>query len=790
MFRYVRESIHAKILIVIIALMSVGVIASITYELRVKERELLDDKLRASEFMAKPVLDVIYEDMIGQRADLARRLLKTLGGVEGVDIRIIRNNGVEEAFRDLKTIDKVRKKYGSVRQEWLTGHEDKKTNVASGTDSPKFRKAFADFKKNWNMGPIYYREKRNGHPVFTYLQPIESRPACGACHTGSGARGIIMITTPLDGMYATLAGNRRLWFIVGILSVFFGGVIISILVKKMITGPLRAKMSIIKRIADGDAGISERLEVRSMDEMGYLADAFNKMLNRLERRAEENRILFSSVEKGKAEWMATFDSIHDLISIHDKDDRIIRVNTALASKCGKTPAELIGKTCEELFYGGVGHADSCPHGRTISTGSVMDVEVDTLVIKGTYKITTFPVKNESGEIKTVVHVARDISMEKSLGEKLLHAEKLSSMGKLVAGIAHELNNPLMGIMGFSQLLMDTPDDKRIKDVRGKLEKIYNESMRTARIVQNLLTFARATASEREYRDINALIESTIDLRGYSLRSNNIEISLEFDKTLPPIMVDKYQTQQVFINIINNAEDAMLEARGRGTLKIKTAVIDGQVEITFTDDGPGVPLEIIGKVFDPFFTTKDVGRGTGLGLSITHGIVAEHGGSIIMENNPAGGAMVRISLPVEDGEKGAGMAEDVAYGPGIGKRLEGQTILLVEDEPAIRESLSIFLMGEGLVVDAVSDGAEALRAMEAKEYALIVSDLKMAGINGVELYKATVLKRPWLAERFIMLTGDVFSEEAKAFLEKHSCPCLLKPFEPPRLLEAINRLFNV
>lgn len=787
MFKYIKESIHAKILIVIIAIMTVGVISSITYELRVKERDLLDEKLRMSRFMAEPVLDVIFEDMVEQRADLARRLLKTLGRVQDAEIRIVRNNGEEEAFRDLKTIEKVRRKLGRVRPEWLAGHEDTKVNVAPGTDSPGFREAYRAYKKNWRKGPVYYREERNGQKVFTYLQPIERRAACGACHTDSGARGIIMITTPLDDMYAVLAHNRRQWIIVGILCIFLGGVIISILVKKTVTGPLRKKMSTIKRIADGDAGISERLEVRSRDEIGYLADAFNKMLERLERRAEENRRLFKSVEKGKAEWMATFDSIHDLISIHDKDDTIIRVNTALARKCGKTPAEIIGMTCAELFYGGVGHDALCPHARTIATGSVMDVEVDALAIAGTYKITTFPVKNDAGEINAVVHVARDISMEKSLGEKLLHAEKLSSMGKLVAGIAHELNNPLMGIMGFSQLLMDTPDESRVKDVRGKLEKIYHESMRTARIVQNLLTFARATASKREYTDINALIRSTIDLRGYSLRSNNIEIRLELDETLPPTMVDKYQMQQVFINVINNAEDAMLEARGRGALEIKTASIDGRIEIAFSDDGPGIPSEIIGKVFDPFFTTKDVGRGTGLGLSITHGILAEHGGSINMENIPEGGARVSISLPVEGEENPGVAAEDVAFGPGRG--LEGEAVLLVEDEPAIRESISIFLRGEGLLVDTASNGADALRAMEAKEYAFIVTDLKMAGINGVELYKTAVLKRPWLAGRFIMLTGDVFSDEAKAFIEEHGCPCLLKPFEPPDLLEAMKRLFN-
>lgn len=797
MFKYVKKSIHAKLLVVIIAIMTVGVIFSITYELKMKERDLLEEKLQASRLMAKPLLDVVLEDMVEQRADLARRLFNTLGRVRGMEIRIIRNNGVEEAFQDLKTIEKVRRKYGRIRPEWLAGHKNKRVNVAVGTESQGFKEAYKGFKKDWKSAPVYYKEERGGRKLFTFLQPIDRGAKCAACHGGSDARGILMISTPLEDMYAILSRNRKDWLIAGILCVFIGGIIISILVKKTVTGPLGRKMSIIKRIADGEAEISERIEVRSTDEMGYLAEAFNKMLSRLEGRAEENRRLFESVEKSKAEWEATFDSIQDLISIHDKDDRIIRVNTALASKCRKTPAEMIGMSCEELFYGGAASHALCPHRKTIETASSLDVVLDGLVMEGTFKITTFPILGEGGAISAVVHVARDISMEKLLGEKLLHAEKLSSMGKLVAGIAHELNNPLMGIMGFSQLLMDTPDSKRIKDVRGKLEKISHESMRTARIVQNLLTFARASASKREYTDINESIRGTIDLRGYSLRSNNINISLNLDKTLPPTMVDKYQLQQVFINLINNAEDAILEASGSGTLEIRTGLTDGSIEITFSDDGPGVPQALLGKVFDPFFTTKDVGKGTGLGLSITHGIIAEHGGSISLENkdgeNKEGsGAVVTITLPLrgqrDEDSPGSGVGAEYAHLQGI----ENESILLVEDEPVVRESLYVFLSGQGLSVDEVSGGAEAAAALRRKEgrYSIVVTDLRMAGLNGIELYNQTVTQYPWLKKKFIMLTGDVFSDDTKAFLDRNSCPCLLKPFEPRELLDAIKRQVSI
>jgi len=364
---------------------------------------------------------------------------------------------------------------------------------------------------------------------------------------------------------------------------------------------------------------------------------------------------------------------------------------------------------------------------------------------------------------------------------------MSSMGKLVAGIAHELNNPLMGIMGFSQLLMDAPDEKTLGEVKGKLEKIYHESMRTARIVQNLLTFARATGSKMEYADINELIRNTLELREYALRSNNIEVRLSLAPDLPLTMVDKYQMQQVFINIMNNAEDAMLGASGRGVLEITTKSSEGRIEIIFADDGPGVPREVLGKVFDPFFTTKDVGRGTGLGLSITHGILAEHGGDIILENRPEGGALARISLPVRAADTAeARAAQDRrARFSGMGAK----TILLVEDEPSIRESMAVFLEEQGLTVDEAQSGAEALSFIDEKDYDVILTDLKMAGLSGVELYREATKRRPNLGKRFVMLTGDVFSEDTRAFFEEHGCPYLLKPFELPDLLAVLEGLLG-
>ena len=789
MTKFIRKSLHSKILFLIIGLITIGVVISIFWELKNREQELLEEKLRSSKFLAQPILKAIYEDMLEERADMARHLINSLGNVEGIDLFIIRSNGREEAFKDLKTIKAVKKEYGEVKPEWLTDHPDEPRNVAKGVDSPEFKDAYGKFRENWGRGEVYYIEKGDGDPVLTYLQPIEKKAKCSSCHSPQGARGILVIRTPLKDMYAILGRIRTQWFATGLFAITAGGFLLSMLIKRSITGPIKKNMEVIRRIAEGKGDMSERVEVTSEDEIGYLTAAFNNMLDTLEKRADENKKLFSLVSKSKEEWMATFDAIQDLISIHDKNYRILKVNKALADKFKARPEELIGKKCHELFY----HKDTphefCPHTKTLQTADVADAEVDDFFIDGTYKVTTFPVFDEQGSVWASVHVARDITQEKVLREQLLHAEKLSSMGKLVAGIAHELNNPLMGIMGFSQILMDMPGEKKVEEIKEKLRKIYHESLRTAKIVQNLLTFARTKKTEREHLNVNEILRHTYELREYSLKANNITVVLSLDPNLPKTMVDLYQLQQVFINIINNAEDAMVSHRGKGRLEIKTRVNRGRIEIIFKDDGPGIPRDIRHKVFDPFFTTKDVGKGTGLGLSITHGIVTEHGGTIEIACPEDGGTAFVIELPVFGKDEWTELKRTADSALQAQPSASGKKVLVADDEPSIREALSDILSKEGFKVDIARDGQEALDQLERKRYALIITDVKMPGVSGMELYDAVSIKHAYLKNKVIMLTGDVFSEDIKNFLDKRKVPYILKPFEPKELLGLITKVLS-
>jgi len=784
-----NRSLHSRILILIVSLITVGVVLSIFWEIRNKERELLDEKLRASRVMAQPILTAIYEDMLEERADMARHLINSISKSAGINsVYIVRSNGTEEAFRDMKTINAVKEEFGEIKPEWTTDHPDEKFNKARGVDNPQFRQAYEGFKKDWSKGEVYYIDNGGGEQLFTYLLPIEKKAKCKTCHASEDARGILVIRTSLSDMYAILKSGRNQWILSGIFAISIGGVLLSLLIKRSITGPIKKNVEVIKRIADGKAEISERIKVHEPNEIGYLASAFNNMLDSLEKRAEENKKLFELVIKSKEEWVATFDAIQDLISIHDADYRILKINKALARKFNSTPEELIGKKCYELLYCRHESKLSCPHSRTLATGEIADAEVDDMVFEGTYKVTTFPVFNNEGRVWASVHVSRDITQEKMLREQLLHAEKLSSLGKLVAGIAHELNNPLMGIMGFSQILMDTPGEKKLDDIKDKLRKIYHESLRTAKIVQNLLTFARAKKTEREYHCINDIIKHTIELREYSLKANNIKVVLELEEGLPRTMVDLFQLQQVFINIINNAEDAMVAANGRGTILIRTRKKRNKVEISFKDDGPGISREIIHKVFDPFFTTKDVGKGTGLGLSITHGIVTEHGGTIDIASAEEGGAVVTVELPIVEKAQWAEVARAVT-GEAKESAFTGKRVLIVDDEKTIRETLQDIFTREGFRVETARDGREALDLIEKEKFALVITDLKMPGYGGMDLYGSILKKHAYLKDKMIILTGDVFSEDVREFLSASGCPYVLKPFEPKKLIEMAVRLLS-
>ncbi len=519
--------------------------------------------------------------------------------------------------------------------------------------------------------------------------------------------------------------------------------------------------------------------------------------------AIQNARLFAEVERAKTEWETTFDAITDYIILLDPQMRIVRANRALAEKLGVSPASLIGRECRAVLGIDEEFCRDCPAAQAFRSGQAQVAELEQELLGGAFLISAYPLFDDAGNVRAVVQVMEDITERKRMQERLLQTEKLAAVGELVSGVAHELNNPLTVVLGYSQLLQtaDVSDE-----VKSDLEKIAAQADRAARIVRNLLDFARTRPPEKKLTDVNDLLQRTLCLRAYELQVGNIHVQAELHPDLPWAEVDPYQMQQVFLNIVINAEQAMTDAHGKGTLRVSTRLVregaergDGgglpdepapYILVSIADDGPGIPPEVLPRIFDPFFTTKEVGKGTGLGLSIAYGIVTGHGGSIWAESpNEWGGATLYVALPVaeeaptEEPEEG----EPVTLGEvaAAGR----QRVLVVDDEEGVCDLLSRLLRTEGCHVEVALDGHEALRKLERTRYDLIICDIKMPGISGPELLRRIEQRDPELAKRVVFTTGDVVAPATRQFLDEIGCPYIPKPFDVQRVVALVAELIR-
>ena len=354
--------------------------------------------------------------------------------------------------------------------------------------------------------------------------------------------------------------------------------------------------------------------------------------------AIKNSFLFDLISKSHKLWQETFDAISDYVFVVDDDFRIVKCNIAFAKSCGLHPRKIIGKSCFDL------QTKLSPKFCIEALYKNRKAYTEEITCDGkVFLVSGFHVTLPSGKNATV-HILKDITEMRRLKEQLYHADKLTSLGLLVSGVAHELNNPLTGILGYSELLMMKTEDEVLKK---DLDKIYSAAERCKKIVENLLTFSRQSPPERSYIRIDELIDSAIELRSYWLRSNGFQIIRDYHD-LPIVSIDPQQIQQVIMNILVNAEYAVLNSgkeERRISLHTHYDKDRDMVVIRISDNGMGLSEETLSRIFDPFFTTKPVNQGSGLGLSISHGIVKEHNGNIWAEGAPGEGATFTIELPV-------------------------------------------------------------------------------------------------------------------------------------------------
>lgn len=379
-----------------------------------------------------------------------------------------------------------------------------------------------------------------------------------------------------------------------------------------------------------------------------------------------------------------------------------------------------------------------------------------------------------------IGICRDISERKALWEKLLRSEKLASLGSLVAGIAHELNNKLTPILAYSELMEDsnlTPKDRR------RLEVIAKSAESAKKIIQSLLLFTRQEKPHKEYIDVNEVINQALNLLRYQFDKDNIRLEVDLSPTLPNLFADFHQMEQVFFNIAKNAFEAIEDSGGE--LRVRSYRKEGDAIIEFTDTGAGIRPEHLRVVFDPFFTTKAEGKGTGLGLSLCHGIVQEHGGEINLTSIPGNTTFhVRLPLgvPVPLSADGQNLSDKGHLGD------SRKAILVIDDEQSIA-----LLLGELLEnkyeVARMSNGVEALEAMAGREFDLIISDIKMPGMDGMEFFKWIETNKPSYKGKIVFTTGVVFDPKVQAFLQRANAPYLTKPFKVAKLLETVETVLG-
>ena len=556
----------------------------------------------------------------------------------------------------------------------------------------------------------------------------------------------------------------------------------------------------------------------------------------------ETFALQPNADHGETELQHVIEWVEEGVVLFDAHEKVRAVNTRFEQMAGLAPEEsgklkTLDEWIERLAKQAVEPVQFAERWRDLARniqGGVREPLQMSLPVPRVLERAARPVLDSIGRYVGRVEIYRDLTAQRVFQSKLLQTEKLAALGQMVSGIAHELSSPLTSILGYAQRLLT---GAHALGQTEEARQIYQEAERAVSILRQLLSNARETIPERRLVSLNQVVMRATELQRFTLAAEKIRVELDLDPALPFIQGDAGQLQQVLINLLSNARHAVEEQSGGGVIRLRTRrVNDRRVLLEVQDNGPGIPQAIQARVFDPFFTTKPAGVGTGLGLSIVLSVVREHGGQVRLQSPPQGGALFQIELPAATERQ----REEAKNAPAreAGNRLQGRRsslveemqlisatnpkaslatpsdssaeqfagpehaptapcgaaqgprVLVVEDEPTVARLIGDVLEDEGMRVDVLLDGREALERAARESYDLVICDMKMPGLDGQHFYKSLARNGNSLREHFLFVTGDVIAAHTREFLKRNNLPHVAKPFRVEELTEKVHAVLQM
>jgi two-component system NtrC family sensor kinase len=560
---------------------------------------------------------------------------------------------------------------------------------------------------------------------------------------------------------------------------------LALILRRQVEQPLRALQ---EGIRSATAGEGRELPASSGNELGRMAESFNTMLGKVSARD-------AALRNEKERFRALIEHAADVIVVVAADGVVQYVSPAAQAALGLQPDALLGASLLDKVH----PDDQAQLARALQAvvgypGEVVErTEFRLRHADGSWRWLQANGTNQIGNpaVNGIVINARDITAARDAEaelerqrENLHQREKLAAMGSLLAGVAHELNNPLSIVVGRATMLQEEATDE---GTRSTADRIRAAAERCARIVRTFLAMARQRKPEQGAVAINAVLEDCVEMLGYGLRTAGITVEKDLAADLPPLTGNADQLHQVFLNLIVNAQQAMESQPLPRRLRLQTRRQGNSLRILVADNGPGIAPAIRSRIFDPYFTTKPPGGGTGVGLAVSLGIVESHSGSLSVDCPPEGGAAFEVLLPIQV----PGVQEEAA--PAVATpatNRAGPRLLIVDDEPEVGALLADILRRDASHIDIAASGREALQWLETREYDAILTDLRMPGLDGPELYRCIEQRWPKRARQVVFITGDALSPTVQTFLAGTGQPYLEKPFVPAEVREVVRETTRI